>query len=89
MSLISSNSHRNGAGNLHHGVLNPPAHFSCRCIETVLADSWMIATVSYATMGRGRNAICDELSSDAARAHRWRPARPGLFFVFYVTKRPV
>ena len=25
MSLISSNSHRNGAGNLHHGVFNPPA----------------------------------------------------------------
>ena len=25
VSLISSNSHRNGAGNLHRGVFNPPA----------------------------------------------------------------
>ena len=33
---------------------------------------------------------CDELSLDAARAHRWRPAgQPGLFFVLCVTKRPV
>ena len=76
MSMISSNSHRNSAGNLHHGVFNPPAH--CCCIETVLADSWVTETVSYATVC---SVGCDELSSDAARAHRWRPTgQPGLFF---------
>ena len=77
MSLLSSNSHRNGAGNLHHGVFNPPAH--CCCIETVHAGSWMTAAVSYAAVC---SVGCDELSSDAARAHRWHPAgQPGLFFV--------
>ena len=30
MSLISSNSHCSGAGNLHHGVFNPPARgYAC------------------------------------------------------------
>ena len=85
MSLISPNSHRNGAGSLHHAVFNPPAH--CCLIETGLAGSCMTATVRYAAVC---SVGCDELSSDGARAHRWRPAgQPGLFFVLCVTKRPV
>ena len=85
MSLISWNSDRNGAGNLHHGVFNPPAHYCC--IETGLACFCMTAAVSYAAVC---SVGCDELSSDAARAHRWRPAgQPGLFFVLCVTQRPV
>ena len=40
MSLISSNSHRDFVGNLRHGEFNLPAH--CSCIETVLADSWLL-----------------------------------------------
>ena len=86
MGLISPNSHRNGAGNLHYGVFNPPVN--CCCIETVLAGSWMTATVSYAAVF---SVGCDELSSDAARVRRWRPpaGQPGLFFVLCVTKRPV
>ena len=79
MSLVSSNSHCNGAGNL---IM---AH--CSCIEMVLEDSWMTATVSCTTVC---SVGCDELSSDAARAHRWHPAgQPGLFVVVYVIKRPV
>ena len=67
MSLNSSNSHRNGAGNLHHGVFSPPAYLNCCCIETGLAGSCMTAAVSYAAV---YSVGCDELSSDAARAHR-------------------
>ena len=84
MSLNSPNSHRNGTGNPHHGVFNPPAHLNCCCIETGPAGSCVTATVSYAI-------VCsvgyDELSSDAAGAHRWHPAgRPGFFFVLCVAK---
>ena len=78
VSLISSNSHHNGAGNLHYGAFNPPAH--CCCIEAVLADSWVTAAVSYATVC---SVGCDELRSDAARAHSGHPAgQPGLFFLY-------
>ena len=75
MSLNSPNSHRNGAGNLHHGVFNPPVLLYRNGTRGLLGDR---ATVSYAAVC---SVGCGELSSDAARAYRWRPAgQPGLFF---------